>query len=45
MGKGRLIHADNDVYEGNWVNDQANGIGTYSHTDGAIYKGDWVDDK
>jgi len=20
-GKGRLIHADNDVYEGNWVND------------------------
>ena len=24
-GKGRLIHADGDVYEGDWVNDKAHG--------------------
>jgi len=30
-GKGRLIHADGDVYEGNWLNDKAHGRGVYIH--------------
>lgn len=39
------MHADGDVYEGEWVNDKAHGKGTYSHANGAYYNGDWVDDK
>ena len=38
-GKGRLIHSDGDVYEGEWENDRAHGIGIYSHNDGARYTG------
>jgi len=36
-GKGRLIHADGDVYEGEWVEDKANGYGFYLHKEGASY--------
>lgn len=25
LGKGRLIHSDGDVYEGDWSNDKAHG--------------------
>ena len=39
-GKGRLIHADGDVYDGHWKDDKAHGYGTYSHLDGAKYQGD-----
>jgi len=38
-GKGRLIHADGDVYESDWKDDQAHGKGFYIHTDGAKYEG------
>ena len=38
-GIGRLIHADGDVYEGEWKNDKAHGSGVYKHTDGAEYRG------
>jgi len=34
-----LIHADGDVYEGDWVNDKAEGYGKYTHLDGATYEG------
>ncbi len=44
-GKGRLIHADGDVYEGNWLNDKAHSYGVYIHTDGAKYVGEWLEDK
>ena len=44
-GTGRLIHADGDVYEGEWLNDKAHGYGVYHHMDGAVYKGMWQDDK
>lgn len=44
-GKGRLIHAEGDVYIGRWKEDKANGKGKYIHTDGACYEGDWFDDK
>jgi hypothetical protein len=30
-GRGRLIHADGDVYEGGWKNDKAHGYGIYTH--------------
>lgn len=38
-GLGRLIHADGDVYEGEWVNDKPQGKGIYLHQDGASYTG------
>lgn len=44
-GKGRLIHADGDVYIGNWKKDKANGFGVYLHIDNAKYEGEWLDDK
>ena len=44
-GMGRLIHADGDVYEGEWREDKAHGKGRYIHMDGAEYNGDWIDDK
>jgi len=44
-GKGRLIHCDGDVYEGEWYNDKAHGKGTYIHMDGAKYTGEWLEDK
>ena len=44
-GRGRLIHADGDIYDGQWKDDKAHGFGEYTHTDGAKYEGHWVDDK
>ena len=41
---GRLIHADGDMYEGEWQDDKAYGTGTYVHADGAKYVGQWIDD-
>ena len=43
-GKGMLIHNDGDVYEGDWVNNKAQGTGEYRHYDGARYVGEWVND-
>ena len=39
-----LIHAEGDVYEGDWSNDKAH-VKEYVHIDGAKYKGKWRDDK
>jgi hypothetical protein len=36
-GKGRFIHVEGDVYDGDWAYDKANGFGTYHHVNGAIY--------
>jgi hypothetical protein len=33
-GKGRLIHSDGDIYEGEWKEDRADGKGVYIHSDG-----------
>ncbi len=38
-GRGRLIHAEGDVHEGDWFDDQANGYGNHIHLDGASMKG------
>jgi len=43
-GRGRLIHADGDVYEGEWLCDKAHGKGIYIHRDGASYTGEWFED-
>ena len=40
-----LYHADGDIYEGDWIDDKANGTGTYTHANGAKYVGAWCDDK
>jgi hypothetical protein len=42
---GRLIHADGDIYEGEWKDDKAHGFGVYQHSDGAKYEGQWAMDK
>ncbi len=44
-GVGRLIHADGDIYEGEWLNDKAHGKGSFKSVDGAIYHGEWADDE
>ena len=43
-GKGRMTHANGDIYEGYWKNDKANGKGTFWDTNGAKYEGCWLDD-
>ena len=43
--KGKLIHADGDIYEGEWKDDKANGFGVYIHVNGAKYEGEWLNDK
>lgn len=43
-GRGRLVHSDGDIYEGDWKDDKAHGIGTYYHADGSKYEGKWKDD-
>ena len=40
-----LLHANGDIYEGNCLNNKANGFGTYKYDDGAKYVGYWVEDK
>ena len=38
--QGKLIHADGDVYDGDWFDDAANGLGTYIHVNGAQFQGE-----
>lgn len=42
QGKGKLTHADGDVYQGEWSDDKANGKGIYIHLNGARYEGDVI---
>ena len=39
-----LVHADGDIYEGEWEEDKANGYGVYIHVNGAQYEGYWKND-
>ena len=43
-GRGRMTHANGDLYEGYWKDDKANGFGFFIDTNNARYEGDWVDD-
>ena len=36
-GQGRMIYPVGDIYEGDWVDDQKNGKGTYFYADGTKY--------
>ena len=33
-----------DVYQGEFMNDKANGYGVYTHKEGSRYEGHWKDD-
>jgi hypothetical protein len=48
-GKGKMIYAKGDVYEGvyegDWVNDMKHGKGIMQYKNGDIYEGDWRDDE
>lgn len=44
QGRGRLIHSDGDIYEGQWVKDKAHGKGVYLNKDGSSYNGEWYED-
>lgn len=44
-GRGKIIHNDGDVYEGEWKEDKAEGKGIYIRYLGSIYEGDWKNDK
>ena len=39
------IWKDGSIYEGYWLNDQAEGRGRLIHADGDVYEGDWKDGK
>ena len=34
-----------NIYEGEWLDDKANGKGKYTHIDGTTYDGEWKNDK
>ena len=39
------MHADGDIYNGNWKDDKAHGFGAYINQDGSKYNGNWKEDK
>ena len=41
---GKFQHVDGDIFEGEWMDDKANGHGVYIHVNGAKYEGEWKDD-
>jgi len=43
-GRGRLIHKDGHIYDGNWVNASASGHGILYNNDGSVYTGNWEND-
>ena len=38
-GKGRMTHANGDIYDGEWKEDKANGFGTFVDSNNAMYEG------
>ena len=47
-GQGRMRYKNGDVYEGNWVNGQRSGFGTWTHDQWGsykdVYEGNWAND-
>jgi hypothetical protein len=44
-GRGRMTHANGDVYEGLWVDDRANGFGIFIDVNNeAKFEGYWLED-
>ena len=44
-GKGRLIHSDGDVYEGEYQEGEKHGQGTLTFPDGTTYEGEFKENK
>ena len=44
-GKGRITHANGDIYQGEWNNGKACGYGVYVDLVGSIYRGEWDEDQ
>ena len=38
-GKGKLVHANHEIYEGDFIEDKANGHGKYINDNGEMYQG------
>jgi len=43
-GKGIMIYANRDTYEGLWFKGAKEGKGIYKHVDGSYYEGEWAND-
>ena len=41
-GRGTLVHADGDMYEGQWLAGKKHGQGKYTFATGDVYEGEWV---
>ncbi len=42
QGYGRLIEANQDFYEGNWLKNMRHGSGDYIPLTGVKYSGNWI---
>jgi len=40
-----MEYSNGNTYEGNWLNNQYNGFGTYTWSDGSYYVGEWFKNK
>jgi hypothetical protein len=40
-GKGRIQHANGDIYHGEWKEGKANGKGVLIDQNGSMYEGEW----
>ena len=38
-GKGRMTHANGDIYQGEWLDGKAHGQGVFVDKDGSLYDG------
>jgi hypothetical protein len=43
-GKGRMSHANGDIFQGHYNMGKANGYGVLQDSEGAMYAGEWKDD-
>ena len=44
-GRGKMVYASGDTYEGDFVNDKKEGKGTYTYKNGDYYTGEYKNDK
>ena len=44
-GKGRMTHANSDIYQGDWKPGKAKGYGVFVDTNGSMYEGEWLNDQ
>ena len=43
--QGKNVYKNGDIYEGEWVNDKAEGKGKLIMVSGDMYEGQWKNDK